>query len=188
MLVAAMVLIGGATRLSESGLSIVHWKLVSGILPPLSDDAWQQEFDAYKATPQFRYVNPRFTLGDFRHIFWLEYLHRLVGRIVALVIWLPTLFLIGRRYFRRTSPEGEKPFIRRMLLASVLVALQGAVGWIMVASGLASEPRVDPAKLALHLSLAFAPVRPAAVDALGHGHVGQAPDRACAVSPSGCGC
>ena len=148
VLVVIMVALGGFTRLTESGLSIVEWKLVSGTLPPLSAQAWEQEFAAYQLTPQFQQVNADFSVGDFQRIFWLEYLHRLLGRIIGLAVIVPLLVFAARGMLSR-------PMKRRGLLLAVLVAMQGAVGWIMVASGLESEPRVAPVKLALHLSLAF---------------------------------
>ena len=148
VLVALMVLIGGLTRLTESGLSIVEWKLLSGTLPPLSRAAWQAEFEAYQATPQFKLVNHAFTLGDFQSIYWLEYLHRLLGRVIGLAVMLPLVYFAARRAF---SPR----LFRRMLGLLLLVGAQGTVGWIMVASGLVDAPRVAPIKLALHLLLAF---------------------------------
>ena len=149
VLIAAMILIGGLTRLTESGLSIVEWKLLDGIFPPMTQEAWEVEFSAYKTSPEYVLVNKGFSLGDFQRIFWLEYLHRVLGRIIGLVLVLPFLYFVARKAL-------PKPLIRRMGFACVLVALQGAVGWIMVASGLVDQPRVDPIKLALHLSLALA--------------------------------
>ena len=147
-LVALMVLVGGLTRLTESGLSIVKWKLVSGTLPPLTTEAWMQEFAEYQTSPQFRQVNHDFSLGDFKQIFWLEYLHRLVGRVVGLMIFMPFLWFA-------CTKKLDSMMRQRGALMAVLVALQGTVGWVMVASGLQDEPRVAPIKLALHLSLAF---------------------------------
>ncbi len=147
-LIALMVAIGGVTRLTESGLSIVEWKLLSGTLPPMNEQAWQAEFDAYKLTPQFSKTNPNFTLADFKHIFWLEYLHRLLGRIIGMAVFLPLLYFTARRALPR-------PLFWRMVTITLLVGAQGTVGWIMVASGLHDEPRVEPLKLALHLLLAF---------------------------------
>lgn len=147
-LVGLMVFIGGITRLTESGLSIVEWKLLSGTLPPLTEKAWDAEFDAYKATPQFRWVNRDFTLGDFKNIYWLEYIHRLLGRVIGLAVILPFCYFAARKMLPR-------PLLIRGLAISVLVAAQGAVGWVMVASGLIDQPRVAPIKLAAHLLLAF---------------------------------
>lgn len=148
-LVAAMVLIGGLTRLTESGLSITQWKLLSGTLPPLSEAAWAAEFAQYQQSPQFQQVNAGFTLADFRQIFWLEYLHRLLGRIVGLAVIGGALAIALRVALPR--------FLRvRLILASLLVMAQGLAGWLMVKSGLIDVPRVAPLRLALHLSLAFA--------------------------------
>ena len=146
-LVMLMVVIGGVTRLTESGLSIVEWKLLSGTLPPMNDAAWSQEFDAYKTSPQFKQVNSDFSVSDFKRIYWLEYVHRLLGRVIGLVIVLGTVYFSLRRYL-------PKKLMGRMALISLLVAAQGTVGWIMVASGLQHEPRVAPIKLAAHLLLA----------------------------------
>ena len=148
-LVVLMVAIGGVTRLTESGLSIVEWKLVSGTVPPLTGEAWQQEFDSYKTSPQFLKVNKSFSVGEFKQIFWLEYLHRLLGRIIGMVILLGTFYFGIRKRFTAA-------LLWRMLGICVLVGAQGTVGWIMVASGLNTEPRVEPIKLGLHLLLAFA--------------------------------
>ncbi len=149
MLVALMVAIGGITRLTESGLSIVEWKLVSGTLPPLSQAAWVAEFEAYKQTPQFQQVNRDFCLSDFKGIFWLEYIHRLLGRVIGMVVFVPFVYFAVRRALPRR-------LVWRGLGISALVGAQGAVGWVMVASGLQDQPRVEPLKLALHLLLAFA--------------------------------
>lgn len=148
VLVVLMVALGGVTRLTESGLSIVEWKLVSGTLPPMNEVAWNVEFDEYKTSPQFQQVNKTFALSDFKNIFWLEYLHRLLGRIIGMVILGGTLYFGARKRFTR-------PLLIRMIGISALVGAQGTVGWIMVASGLNNEPRVEPIKLGLHLLLAF---------------------------------
>lgn len=149
VLIFIMVGVGGATRLTESGLSIVEWKLISGILPPLSEEAWQREFSEYQTSPQYQQVNTHFGVEEFKEIYWLEYIHRVLGRIIGLTIIVPFVWFYVRK---QLSP----PLAKRMFLACILVALQGTVGWIMVASGLQDEPRVAPIKLALHLSLAFA--------------------------------
>ena len=148
VMVALMVCIGGVTRLTESGLSIVKWELVSGTLPPLSEQAWQHEFDNYKQTPQYKKVNSDFQVSDFKRIFWLEYIHRLVGRAIGLVIFAPLLYFVARRQLTGA-------LVKRCFLIFLLVGAQGAVGWVMVASGLNDQPRVEPLKLAAHLLLAF---------------------------------
>lgn len=147
-LVVLMVALGGYTRLTESGLSIVEWNLVGGTLPPMSDAAWEAEFAKYQSSPQFRQVNSDFGVAEFKTIFWLEYLHRLLGRIIGLMVIVPLLVFWARGML---TPQMKRWGIG----LTVLVAAQGAVGWIMVASGLVDEPRVAPVKLALHLSLAF---------------------------------
>lgn len=147
-MVVLMVFIGGVTRLSESGLSIVEWKPITGILPPLSQEAWEREFSDYQSSPEFIHKNTHFALDDFKGIYWLEYWHRAFGRITGLVFLLP-LFYFGAK---RVLP---KPLFTRMVIAGALVAAQGTVGWIMVASGLENQPRVAPMKLGIHLSLAF---------------------------------
>ena len=148
LMVALMVAVGGVTRLTESGLSIVKWNLVSGTLPPMSDAAWQHEFDDYQQTPQYKKVNSDFQVSDFKHIFWLEYFHRLLGRLIGFVVLVPLLYFIARR---QLTPA----LVKRCLLIFVLLGAQGAVGWVMVASGLQDQPRVEPLKLAAHLLLAF---------------------------------
>lgn len=147
-LVALMVAVGGVTRLTESGLSIVEWKLISGILPPMNDAAWNAEFEQYQKSPQFRQVNAGFSIADFKGIFWLEYLHRLLGRVIGLAVIAPLAYFAARQRLPR-------PLLRRGIAIAALVGAQGAVGWVMVASGLQDTPRVEPLKLATHLLLAF---------------------------------
>lgn len=148
-LIALMVVVGGVTRLTESGLSIVEWKLLSGTLPPLSDESWHREFEAYKTSPEYLKVNTGMDVDAFKRIFWLEYLHRLLGRIIGMALIIPTLLYMVRK-------KMDRPLAKRMMFACLLVAAQGAVGWLMVKSGLVDDPRVSPVRLALHLCLAFA--------------------------------
>jgi cytochrome c oxidase assembly protein subunit 15 len=145
--VVLMVFIGGVTRLTESGLSIVEWKPISGILPPFSEEAWQKEFTDYQASPEFVHKNAHFSLDDFKGIFWLEYIHRVMGRITGLVFLLPLIYF-GVKHML------PKPLLVRMSIITAMVGLQGAVGWVMVASGLVDQPRVAPVKLGAHLMLA----------------------------------
>lgn len=147
-LVFAIVVVGGATRLTQSGLSITSWKPVSGVIPPLSSTAWDKEFDAYRATPEFRLVNEDMTLSRFKGIFWWEYVHRLLGRIIGLVLVVPFAWFL----VRRTVPRG---FGWRLAGLAALVGLQGAIGWWMVASGLVDRPDVAHERLALHLVTAL---------------------------------
>ena len=147
LLVFSMVVVGGLTRLTESGLSIVQWKLLSGILPPLSHEAWVEEFAAYQTSPQYAQVNHGMSLSEFQNIFWLEYIHRLLGRAVGVAFLLPLAFF----WIRKQLP---RPVARKMMALSVLVGVQGAVGWYMVKSGLVDMPWVSPYRLAFHLGLA----------------------------------
>jgi heme a synthase len=147
-LIAAMVLVGGATRLTESGLSIVEWKPVTGALPPLSQSEWEQAFEAYKLIPQYRQLNAGMGLSDFKTIFWWEWSHRLLGRVIGAVYLLPFLYFLWRG---STSAELR----RRLWLIFGLGVLQGAVGWWMVASGLSERVEVSQYRLATHLVLAL---------------------------------
>jgi heme a synthase len=148
-LIFAMVLVGGATRLTESGLSIVEWKPLTGTVPPLSESAWQLEFEKYKTIPQYQQVNRGMTLAEFKLIYWWEWAHRLLGRLIGVAFLLPFLWFLGR--------GAVEPALRGWLWAIFgLGALQGAVGWWMVASGLAERVNVSPYRLAFHLTLAGA--------------------------------
>jgi cytochrome c oxidase assembly protein subunit 15 len=147
-LVFAMVVVGGATRLTGSGLSITEWKPVSGALPPLSEAAWLRHFHAYQAIPQYRLVNRGMSLGDFKVIFWWEWSHRLLGRLVGVVFAVPfVVFLAMRRMPRR--------LLWRCVVLFALGGLQGLVGWWMVQSGLETRISVAPERLATHLGLAL---------------------------------
>lgn len=148
LLIVAMVLVGGATRLTESGLSIVEWKPVTGALPPLNELAWQQAFDAYKTIPQYRELNAGMSLGEFKTIFWWEWSHRLLGRAIGVAFLLPFLWFLWRGAL-------TPPLKRRLWVIFALGALQGAVGWWMVASGLTHRVEVSQYRLAAHLMLAL---------------------------------
>jgi cytochrome c oxidase assembly protein subunit 15 len=148
VLIAVMVLVGGATRLTESGLSIVEWKPVTGTLPPLNEAQWTQAFEGYKTIPQYRELNAGMTLSEFKTIFWWEWSHRLLGRVIGAVYLLPFLYFLWRGALR-----GE--LRRRLWLIFALGALQGAVGWWMVASGLSQRTEVSQYRLATHLVLAL---------------------------------
>ena len=147
-LIALMVLVGGATRLTESGLSIVEWKPVSGALPPLSQEQWMQAFDAYKTIPQYRELNAGMSLQEFKTIFWWEWGHRSLGRVIGGVYLLPFLWFLWRGTL---SAELR----RRLWTIFGLGALQGGVGWWMVASGLSERVEVSQYRLATHLVLAL---------------------------------
>jgi cytochrome c oxidase assembly protein subunit 15 len=146
-LVVALVLVGGATRLTESGLSIVEWRPVTGVLPPLTDAAWQSEFAKYQTIPQYIERNAGMSLAAFQTIYWWEWTHRLLGRLAGAAFLLPFLFFLWRGWV--------EPSLRgRLWLIFGLGALQGAVGWWMVASGLAERTEVSQYRLATHLLLA----------------------------------
>jgi cytochrome c oxidase assembly protein subunit 15 len=148
VLIAIMVLVGGATRLTESGLSIVEWKPVTGTLPPLSEEQWTQAFEAYKTIPQYRELNAGMNLGEFKTIFWWEWSHRLLGRAIGVTYLLPFLWFLWRGIV-------GADLRRRLWLIFGLGALQGAVGWWMVASGLSQRVEVSHYRLATHLVLAL---------------------------------
>jgi cytochrome c oxidase assembly protein subunit 15 len=148
VLVFAMVMVGGVTRLTESGLSMVRWEPVSGAVPPLGEAGWQAEFDRYKASPQYREVNAGMRLADFKAIFWWEYIHRLLGRLIGLAFALPLLVF----WWRRAVPAGYGWKLSGLL---ALGALQGAIGWWMVYSGLIDVPAVSHIRLAIHLIAAL---------------------------------
>jgi cytochrome c oxidase assembly protein subunit 15 len=147
-LIAIMVLVGGATRLTESGLSIVEWKPVTGMLPPLNQEQWREAFEAYKTIPQYRELNAGMTLGEFKTIFWWEWSHRLLGRVIGVAYLLPFLWFLWRGAL-------SADLRRRLWLIFGLGALQGAVGWWMVASGLSQRVEVSQYRLATHLVLAL---------------------------------
>lgn len=144
-----MVAIGGITRLTGSGLSIVEWQPLIGAIPPTSEADWNEVFEKYKTSPEFRHANHWMSLADFKRIFFWEYLHRLWGRLIGVFVFVPWLYFMVRK--RISGPLSWKT---AFLLA--LGGLQGFVGWFMVQSGLVSEPRVSHYRLALHLMLAFA--------------------------------
>ena len=148
-LVFAIVLVGGVTRLTRSGLSIVEWQPLAGALPPLSQADWEALFANYRATPEFRLVNFDMTLEGFKTIFWWEYVHRLLARGIGLVFLLPYLYFLLKKKLDR---------VLAWQLAGIFLlgAAQGAMGWIMVKSGLVDDPKVNPVRLMAHLGLALA--------------------------------
>jgi cytochrome c oxidase assembly protein subunit 15 len=147
-LIAVMVLVGGATRLTESGLSIVEWKPLTGTLPPLNWEQWTQAFEGYKVIPQYRAMNAGMTLAEFKTIFWWEWSHRLLGRVIGVAYLLPFLWFMWRG-----ALAGD--LRQRLWLIFGLGALQGVVGWWMVASGLSQRVEVSQYRLATHLVLAM---------------------------------
>ena len=148
LLLLAMVALGGYTRLTNSGLSITEWKPVTGVIPPLSGQAWQEEFSKYQASPEYQKINKGFGMEAFQRIYWVEWLHRFLGRIIGLIFLLPLLWFIWKRQLSR-------PLIAKLLAIFVLGGLQGAVGWYMVASGLVDNPHVSHFRLTFHLMMAM---------------------------------
>ena len=147
-LVFATIMVGGATRLTRAGLSIVEWQPLVGAIPPLSDADWQALFAKYRATPEFRQVNFDMTLEGFKRIFWWEYAHRLLGRLIGLVFLVPYLWFL-------LKAKLERPLAWQLAGIFVLGAAQGALGWFMVQSGLVDEPKVSHLRLTAHLGLAL---------------------------------
>jgi cytochrome c oxidase assembly protein subunit 15 len=147
-MVFAMVVVGGITRLTESGLSITRWDVVSGTLPPMTDAAWASEFEGYKASSQYQMMNNGMTLAAFKGIFFWEYVHRLLGRLIGAAFALPLLWF----WVRNAIPDGYKP---RLLALLMLGALQGTIGWWMVSSGLVGRTEVAHERLAVHLVTAL---------------------------------
>lgn len=148
ILVVAMVAVGAITRLTESGLSITDWRPVTGVVPPLSESDWQTEFGKYQASPEFLYKNRDFTLADFKTIYWWEWIHRFIARLIGLVYLIPLIYFIATKKI----PGAYLPGI---LLIGLLGGFQGFLGWYMVKSGLVDEPRVSHYRLAAHLSTAL---------------------------------
>ena len=146
LLVIAMILLGGATRLTESGLSIVEWRPLTGILPPLTDVSWAKEFEHYKTFPEYRFKHMGLSMEGFKFIFYMEYSHRLLGRLLGLIFILPLFFI-----WKNLSPHLKKQFG----ILCIVGCLQGVMGWFMVKSGLVHNPYVSHYRLAAHLFLAF---------------------------------
>ena len=148
VLVFAIVVVGGMTRLTRSGLSITEWQPIVGTLPPISEADWQVAFDKYRQTPEYLKVNKGMTLDAFKRIFWWEYAHRLLGRIVGVAFLLPWVWFA----LKRRIPRG---YNWKLAGIFALGGLQGALGWYMVKSGLVDDPRVSQFRLTAHLTLAF---------------------------------
>ena len=147
-MVFAMIVLGGFTRLTESGLSMTDWRPVTGWLPPLSDTAWQAHFDGYRQSPEYHKINHGMTLDEFKGIFWLEYLHRLWGRLIGLAFALPFAVFAFKRLI-------DRPLMIRLGVLFALGGIQGGIGWWMVKSGLIDRPDVSQYRLAVHLVTAF---------------------------------
>ena len=148
LLIFLMVIIGGVTRLTRSGLSMVEWHPISGVIPPLTDNAWQEEFEKYQQFPEYQQLNQGMTLSQFKLIFFWEYVHRLIGRLLGVLFIIPfTWFLVRKKL--------NPPLIKKLLVMFLLGGLQGLYGWYMVKSGLIDDPHVSHYRLAVHLILAF---------------------------------
>ncbi len=148
-MIIVQIVLGGITRLTGSGLSITEWDVITGTLPPLSESKWIEAFEKYKATPQYSLLNFDFNIKDFKFIFFWEWFHRFWARLIGVVFLVPFIYFLARKMFR---PSMVKP----MLILFLLGALQGAVGWIMVASGLTGDAiYVKPTRLALHFVFAL---------------------------------
>ncbi len=147
-MVFVMVIIGGLTRLTKSGLSMVEWRPITGWLPPLSTEQWEETFRAYRNYPQYREMNAGMSLVEFQEIFWLEYIHRLWGRLIGVAFFVPFVFFLVRGWIdRKLAP--------RLVMIFVLGGLQGALGWFMVASGLVDRPDVSQYRLVAHFGAAL---------------------------------
>jgi cytochrome c oxidase assembly protein subunit 15 len=147
-LVLLMIVVGGITRLTESGLSITRWEPVSGTLPPLTTEAWEAQFEAYKGSPQYQKINRGMSLSEFKDIFFWEYVHRLLGRLIGLAFALPLAWFA----WKKAIPHG---YGWRLVALLALGGLQGLIGWWMVASGLVDRPEVSHIRLAVHLLTAL---------------------------------
>ncbi|SDR12315.1 COX15/CtaA family protein [Pseudovibrio sp. Tun.PSC04-5.I4] len=146
-IILCMVVVGGATRLTESGLSITEWKPIHGAIPPLNAQEWAVEFEKYRQIPQYKLLNDGMSLGEFKNIFWWEWGHRLLGRVIGLFFFVPLVWF----WARGQVSSWLKP---RLVVAFALGGLQGAIGWWMVASGLVNRVDVSQYRLAIHLSVA----------------------------------
>jgi len=146
-IVFAIVVIGGITRLTRSGLSITEWKPVSGVVPPLSEAHWQSEFDKYKATPEYHHVNRGMSLDEFKNIYWWEFIHRIFARLVGVVFLIPFLWFLYKRQISRALGV-------RLAFVFFLGGFQGFLGWYMVKSGLVNDPHVSHLRLMSHLMTA----------------------------------
>ena len=143
-----MVVLGGVTRLTGSGLSMVQWEPIMGILPPLSMEEWKHTFALYQASPEFIHKNNHMSLDDFKGIFWFEYAHRVLGRAIGLIFFLPMVFFFAKGWVVKEV----KP---KLIIMFILGGLQGLMGWYMVMSGLVNDPHVSQYRLTAHLGMAF---------------------------------
>jgi len=148
LMIFIMILVGGATRLTQSGLSMVNWKPLMGILPPINDNQWNESFDEYKKYPEYQNINQNMNLSEYKNIYYWEYAHRMLGRIIGLFFIIPFMIFYKKKYI-------DDKLKKYLLLAIFLVISQGLLGWFMVKSGLVDNPHVSHYRLAAHLLLAF---------------------------------
>ena len=148
LMVAIMIIIGGLTRSTNSGLSMVEWKIISGIVPPITTNDWIELFNKYKQFPEYRLVNQNITLNDFQFIFWMEYIHRILGRLIFLVVLIPFIFFLKKKLI---AQKLKKHFF----IIIFLIMAQGLLGWHMVKSGLIDNHDVSQYRLSIHLIMAF---------------------------------
>ncbi len=148
VMIFIMVMIGGITRLTGSGLSITEWNVVMGTIPPLNGKDWSEAFEKYKNFPQYKLVNREMTMGEFKEIFFWEYFHRLWGRLIGVAFLIPFIYFLVKKKFK---PEMSK----KLFFLFALGALQGIIGWFMVKSGLQDQPSVSHFRLATHLIMAL---------------------------------
>jgi len=148
LFIGLIVIVGGLTRLTDSGLSITTWDVVTGILPPLNNNQWEEVFNLYKKIPQFYLLNQNMTLAEFKIIYYWEYIHRILGRVLGLLFLLPFLYI----YFKKIL---NRKYNLNFFILFLLILVQGFVGWYMVKSGLLENTTVSHYRLAIHLNLAF---------------------------------
>ena len=148
LLIFIMVVVGGITRLTHSGLSISNYKLISGTIPPMNETEWNAAFDLYKQYPEYQKINNQFTLADFKDIYFWEWLHRVIGRFIGVVFIIPFIYFLIRKQLTKST-------IKKCLILMFLGSFQGFLGWFMVKSGLVDRPDVSHYRLAMHLTAAF---------------------------------
>jgi heme a synthase len=148
IMIFVMVVLGGVTRLTHSGLSMVEWKPATGFLPPMTEQVWQETFEKYQQYPEFKIKNPDMDLTGFKSIFWLEFIHRVWGRSIGIVFLIPFMFFLFRKKL-------DRKLIPKLITMFILGGLQGVLGWFMVKSGLSDRPDVSQYRLTAHLIFAF---------------------------------
>jgi len=148
MVVFIMILIGGITRLTDSGLSITTWKPVTGVFPPMDQEEWQVSFDKYKEIPEYKVYNSQMSLKEYKSIYFWEYVHRMLGRIIGLLFFFPFIYFYKKNYF-------NKEYLIKFLFLFLIGCFQGFMGWYMVKSGLSSSPDISHLRLSVHLFLAL---------------------------------